>query len=154
MVLSVPMGVVAMWSVDRFGLRSGVSKRVRTTSHLPSIVQCLLGAWANFAGNILRTVGSVKAIGTTWRFPLALTGQIIAASAQPFIMYLPTKLASFWFADSQRVIANTLGSMANPLGVAAMYAMSPQIVNDSNPEGFLLLVSVNFGYIFCAHPFI
>ncbi|KAH7724493.1 Protein C05G5.1 [Aphelenchoides avenae] len=57
-------------------------------------------------------------------------------------MYLPTKLASFWFPDSQRVIANTLGSMANPLGVAAMYALSPQIVDESNPKGFLLLTSI------------
>uniref|UniRef100_A0AC34GV10 Major facilitator superfamily (MFS) profile domain-containing protein n=1 Tax=Panagrolaimus sp. ES5 TaxID=591445 RepID=A0AC34GV10_9BILA len=56
-------------------------------------------------------------------------------------MYLPTKLAAYWFPDSQRAIANTLGSMANPLGIAVMYATSNLFVNNKHPDSFLILNS-------------
>lgn len=70
-----------------------------------------------------------------------LLGQICAASCQPFIMYLPTKLAALWFADDQRVIANTIGSMSNPLGVSIMYALSPVFINETHPDWFIELTS-------------
>lgn len=126
MVMSIPMGFVAMWSVDRFGLRTG----------------CYLGTALNLIGNILRILGSIKSIPPPDRFWIVLLGQSIAACAQPFIMYLPTKLAAFWFPESQRAIANTIGSMSNPLGIAVMYATSSLFVNDSHPDDFLLLVSL------------
>jgi len=126
MVMSIPMGFVAMWSVDRFGLRTG----------------CYLGTALNLIGNILRVLGSIKSIPPPDRFWIVLLGQSIAACAQPFIMYLPTKLAAFWFPESQRAIANTIGSMSNPLGIAVMYATSSLFVNDSHPDDFLLLTTV------------
>ncbi|KAE9556411.1 hypothetical protein FO519_000296 [Halicephalobus sp. NKZ332] len=126
MVMSVPMGFVAMWSVDKFGLRTG----------------CYLGAALNLLGNLLRVLGSISSIPSSDRFLIVLLGQSIAACAQPFIMYLPTKLAAFWFPESQRAVANTIGSMSNPLGIAVMYASSSLFVNDSHPEAFLLLNSV------------
>ena len=126
MVMSIPMGFVAMWSVDKFGLRTG----------------CYLGTCLNLIGNILRVLGSIKGIPASDRFLIVLLGQSIAACAQPFLMYLPTKLAAFWFPESQRAIANTIGSMSNPLGIAAMYASSSLFVNDSHPESFFLLVSL------------
>lgn len=39
------------------------------------------------------------------------SGQILAACAQPFIMFAPTKLAALWFAGDQRATANMLASM-------------------------------------------
>uniref|UniRef100_A0A914EFN2 Uncharacterized protein n=1 Tax=Acrobeloides nanus TaxID=290746 RepID=A0A914EFN2_9BILA len=126
MGLSIPVGFIAMWSVDKFGLRTG----------------CLLGAWINLVGNILRVIGSGDFFSSDWRFPICLAGQCIAACAQPFIMYLPTKLAAFWFPDSQRALANTLASMSNPLGIALQYALSPQFVNDSHPTALLFLTSL------------
>lgn len=43
-------------------------------------------------------------------------------------MFLPPKLAAYWFAENQRAIANTLGSMSNPLGIMVVMLISPQIV--------------------------
>lgn len=76
-----------------------------------------------------------------WRFPVTFAGQVLASVAQPFVMFIPTKLAAYWFPENQRAIANTLASMSNPLGIAAMYSLSPVFVNDSHPEAFALLVS-------------
>ena len=39
------------------------------------------------------------------------TGQILAACAQPFIMFAPTKLAAKWFSGDQRATANMMASM-------------------------------------------
>ena len=118
------MGFVAMWSVDKFGLRTG----------------CYLGATLNLIGNLLRVFGAMVFLDKPSRFWITLCGQCIAACAQPFIMYLPTKLAAYWFPDSQRAIANTLGSMANPLGIAVMYATANLFVNSDHPDAFVLLV--------------
>jgi FLVCR family MFS transporter 7 len=90
-------------------------------------------------GNAFRLLGSAEFLSAQWRFYIAIVGQILAGSAQPFIMYLPTKLASFWFAESERVIANTLGSMSNPIGVATAYSLGPLVVNGTHSRAFLLL---------------
>lgn len=36
---------------------------------------------------------------------------MLAAIAQPFIMFAPTKLAALWFAGDQRATANMIASM-------------------------------------------
>uniref|UniRef100_A0A1I7ZTV9 MFS domain-containing protein n=1 Tax=Steinernema glaseri TaxID=37863 RepID=A0A1I7ZTV9_9BILA len=126
MVCSVPFGFLAMWSVDRFGLRPG----------------CLLGAWVNLAGNVLRVISSFDFVPHGSKFAVVMTGQVLAASAQPFIMYLPTKMAALWFPESQRALANTLASMSNPIGIAAMYSISPACFGGSQTNGFILLNGV------------
>lgn len=45
------------------------------------------------------------------RYPILLLGQTLAACAQPFVMFAPTKLAALWFAGNQRATANMLASM-------------------------------------------
>ncbi|KAK0397283.1 hypothetical protein QR680_002065 [Steinernema hermaphroditum] len=126
MVCSVPFGFAAMWSVDKFGLRPG----------------CLLGAWVNLSGNVLRVISSLQFVPHTAKFPVVLVGQVLAASAQPFIMYLPTKMAALWFPESQRALANTLASMSNPIGIAAMYSISPACFNGDQTHGFIVLNAV------------
>ncbi|CAD6185452.1 unnamed protein product [Caenorhabditis auriculariae] len=120
MVLSIPVGFLACWWIDKFGLRSAYH----------------IGAWANFIGNVVRLVGSGTFIDPAWRFPIAFAGQTIAAVAQPFVMFLPTKLAAYWFAEDERGIANTLASMSNPIGIAAMYSLAPVFINNSTPDNF------------------
>ncbi|PVD29614.1 hypothetical protein C0Q70_08869 [Pomacea canaliculata] len=61
-------------------------------------------------------------------YPVLLLGQFLAACGQPFIMFVPTKLAALWFPDSQRAIANTLASMANPLGILIANLLAPKLV--------------------------
>ncbi|KAI6201794.1 hypothetical protein M3Y96_00880300 [Aphelenchoides besseyi] len=130
MVLSIPLGIVAMWGVDRFGIRP----------------VCIFGSMVNFVGNLFRVLGSASFItDKLLRFWLVVVGQIGAASAQPFIMYLPTKMAALWFAENQRVIANTIASMSNPLGVAAIYAISPVFVNADHSDWFIELTGTVCG---------
>ncbi|CAJ0954173.1 unnamed protein product, partial [Mesorhabditis belari] len=126
MVLSIPVGFLACWWTDRFGIRSS----------------CWLGAATNLAGNIVRILGSMESVDKKWRFPITFAGQCVAAFAQPFVMFLPTKLSAFWFPDDQRNIANTLASMANPLGIAAMYMAASLFVNEHHPTRFLFMNSV------------
>ncbi|CAB3400215.1 unnamed protein product [Caenorhabditis bovis] len=120
MVLSIPVGFLACWWIDKFGLRSAYH----------------IGAWSNLIGNIVRLVASGSFVDPSLRFPIAFTGQAIAAFAQPFVMFLPTKLAAYWFADNERATANTLASMSNPIGIAIMYSMAPVFVNKSTPDNF------------------
>ncbi|VDM77841.1 unnamed protein product [Strongylus vulgaris] len=134
MALSIPVGFLSCWWTDRYGLRSAI---------LASVFQFHIGAWTNFIGNVIRVAGSGEWFSKNVRFPMAFTGQAVAAFAQPFVMFLPTKLAAFWFPPDQRVIANTLSSMSNPIGIAVMYSISPLIVNESHPNAFPLLASLN-----------
>ncbi|KAK6765648.1 hypothetical protein RB195_025518 [Necator americanus] len=129
MALSIPVGFLACWWTDRFGLRSAFH----------------IGVWTNFIGNAIRVAGSGEWFSKDVRFPIAFTGQTVAAFAQPFVMFLPTKLAAFWFPPDQRVIANTLSSMSNPIGIAVMYSISPTIINESHPNAFPLLASLCAG---------
>nr|CDJ87073.1 major facilitator superfamily transporter [Haemonchus contortus] len=125
MALSIPVGFLACWWSDRFGLRSAFH----------------IGAWTNLLGNVIRVVGSGEWFPKNARFPVAFIGQTVAAIAQPFVMFLPTKLAAYWFPQDQRVIANTLSSMSNPIGIAVMYSFAPLIVNESHPHAFFLLLT-------------
>uniref|UniRef100_A0A915EQ25 Uncharacterized protein n=1 Tax=Ditylenchus dipsaci TaxID=166011 RepID=A0A915EQ25_9BILA len=129
-MLCSPMGFVSMWLIGKRGLRVG----------------CLLGALLNLLGNLLRFYAAtdhwILVDHVEWRFYLTLVGQILAACAQPFVMYLPTKLAAVWFPDSQRVLANTLASLSNPLGAATMYALAPHLVNAETPKAFMLLTGI------------
>ncbi|KJH42546.1 transporter, major facilitator family protein [Dictyocaulus viviparus] len=126
MALSIPVGLLACWWTDRFGLKSAFH----------------IGALTNFIGNAIRFAGSGVWFSKSIRFPLAFAGQTVAAFAQPFVMFLPTKLAAYWFPRDQRVIANTLSSMSNPIGIAVMYSISPLLVRDSRPAAFAILTGV------------
>ena len=74
-----------------------------------------------------------------------MVGQVICATAQPFVLFAPTKLASLWFGEKERATANMIASMgnffctdfvgfvycvffccpANPIGVAIASVSSP-----------------------------
>jgi len=45
------------------------------------------------------------------RFALVLSGQALAACAQPFMLFAPTKVAAVWFKDTQRATANMIASI-------------------------------------------
>ncbi|KAF8353949.1 hypothetical protein PRIPAC_95572 [Pristionchus pacificus] len=129
MALSIPVGLVAVWLIDRFGLRGGI----------------YIGGLLNFIGNALRLIADFDFVPASARFAIAMTGQSLAAISQPFIMYLPTKLTGYWFPADERNLWNTLTSMSNPIGIAIMYASSPQIVNNDNPTNFMVLNGICFG---------
>jgi len=59
-----------------------------------------------------------------------MLGQILTASAQPFLLYAPTKLANFWFGVKERAFCTMLASLGNPLGLAVAQLVSPYVVTD------------------------
>ncbi|CAG2224614.1 solute carrier family 49 member A3-like [Mytilus galloprovincialis] len=112
LICSVPFGFCASWVLDTFGLRASI----------------LLSAWLNGVGALLRNVSVFDGIDDSARYPILLLGQTLAACAQPFVMFAPTKLAALWFAGNQRATANMLASMANPLGILTANVIVPAMV--------------------------
>ncbi|VDK54473.1 unnamed protein product [Anisakis simplex] len=109
-VCTIPVGAVAMWLGSRFGLRTAI----------------LISACANALGAIIRFCSSFSPLDI--RFAVGMIGQALAASAYPFIMFLPTKVAATWFSENERALATTIGVMSNPLGVLLANIISPQVV--------------------------
>jgi len=52
---------------------------------------------------------------TMTMFDRVFVGQSVAAFAQPYLMFAPTKLAALWFQEEMRAVANTIGSMGKLL---------------------------------------
>lgn len=122
MVTGIPCGVVATWLLDSIGLRMSV----------------ILGAWLNFVGCSLRVVSAIDSIAVGSRVPVLFVGQTIAALAQPFILFAPTKLAALWFPDNQRAIANMLATISNPLGIMLAGIVSPILLDQASQMVFML----------------
>uniref|UniRef100_A0A0R3RXH0 MFS domain-containing protein n=1 Tax=Elaeophora elaphi TaxID=1147741 RepID=A0A0R3RXH0_9BILA len=109
-ICTIPIGLFGIWMSSSFGLRFAI----------------LIAAWTNSIGGTIRFISSFLPLQI--RFPVGIFGQAVAASAYPFIMFLPPKVAGSWFAENQRALATTVGIMANPLGVLMANILSPQIV--------------------------
>lgn len=97
-------------------------------------------------GGLLTTVGcSIRYIGTVTvgsgglsasaSYSLVLFGTFIVATAQPFYINMPAKIASSWFPVKERDISTTLCSLANPLGSAIGSVIPPYIVTSANSDG-------------------
>ncbi|KAL3863356.1 hypothetical protein ACJMK2_005114 [Sinanodonta woodiana] len=113
LIASIPFGFVASWLLDTLGLRTSI----------------IMSAWLNAVGSILRNISTIDAMPQSAMYPVLLTGQILAACAQPFAMFAPTKVAALWFPGTQRATANMLASMANPLGILAANVIAPAVVS-------------------------
>uniref|UniRef100_A0A2C9KD64 Major facilitator superfamily (MFS) profile domain-containing protein n=1 Tax=Biomphalaria glabrata TaxID=6526 RepID=A0A2C9KD64_BIOGL len=124
LVASVPSGFFASWMLDTIGLRASI----------------IFAAWLNLIGCLLRNITIFNFVSTESKYPVLLTGQIVAACGQTFIMFTPAKVAALWFADSQRALATTVASMSNPLGILAANLMSPYIVKEQNDISILLWI--------------
>ncbi|XP_021340463.1 major facilitator superfamily domain-containing protein 7-b-like, partial [Mizuhopecten yessoensis] len=118
LIASIPFGLTASWILDTFGLRASL----------------LTAAWLNGIGSLLRNFSTFDFVPGDSKFAVLLVGQILAACAQPFVMFAPTKLAAIWFPENQRATANMLTSMANPLGILVTNALLPAIVNGCNKK--------------------
>ncbi|XP_064600447.1 solute carrier family 49 member A3-like [Liolophura sinensis] len=124
LVASIPCGLAATWLIDTMGLRTSI----------------LLGTWLNLIGSILRVVSTLTGLNDDARYPIVITGQSLAAVAQPLVMFTPTKLAGLWFSDNQRATANTLASMANPVGILLANVLSPALLKEESDMKLLMLI--------------
>uniref|UniRef100_A0A0K0EH74 MFS domain-containing protein n=1 Tax=Strongyloides stercoralis TaxID=6248 RepID=A0A0K0EH74_STRER len=130
LVISIPIGFLSMYMMDKWGIRASA----------------IIGGTINMIGNILRLISTAPYItDKPTRFVIVMIGQSLASISQPFIMFLPTKMSAYWFPEKQRAFSNTLASMANPLGIAFMYSISPQIVSQPTETDFMRLNGINFG---------
>ena len=90
-------------ALDKAGLRIGVLLGTTLTA---------FGMW-------------IKVLVNT-SFDWVIVGQMFAAIGQPFLACAPAKLAGQWFGENERVIATTIATASQPLGVAIGYAF-PEI---------------------------
>ena len=59
---------------------------------------------------------------------------MFAALAQPVILGCPTLMAATWFGEDERGLANTLASLANPIGIAAGSVVPPLLFTCLTPS--------------------
>ncbi|XP_051920810.1 solute carrier family 49 member A3 [Hippocampus zosterae] len=123
MVVSIPLSFATTWMLDTVGLR----------------LTLILGSWLNMFGGIVRIMGGPPGTALKINYAVVMLGQTVAALAQPLIIFTPTKMAALWFPDHQRATANTLASMANPLGILVANLVSPAMVHTSDQIPTLLL---------------
>eukprot|EP00049_Salpingoeca_infusionum_P006786 m.111332 g.111332 ORF g.111332 m.111332 type:complete len:480 (+) comp13443_c0_seq1:1288-2727(+) len=124
MAVSVPLGFVGSWALNTLGLRKSIVAAGALNG---------LGAAIRFAGDF--------ASSPTTRLVMTTVGQVIAACAQPFLLDSPTLFAATWFAPDQRAEANTIASVANPLGIAIGSLVSGLMVNTGSDIRWMLLAN-------------
>jgi len=74
----------------------------------------MLGGIINIVGTWIRYFASFiesSEESNEARMAVVLTGQFIAATAQPFFLNAPPKFAAVWFSESSRAMATTIGSL-------------------------------------------
>uniref|UniRef100_H2YH06 Major facilitator superfamily (MFS) profile domain-containing protein n=1 Tax=Ciona savignyi TaxID=51511 RepID=H2YH06_CIOSA len=113
MISGIPIGAVATWMLERHGLKPAL----------------LISAWFTAVGAALRLISIVESIPSSGKLVALFVGQTLCALGQPFSMYAPAKTAATWFPDSQRAMANTIGSVSNPIGVVIAGLVSPSFIN-------------------------
>ena len=93
-------------------------------------------------GMALTTLGTIIKCLVNKSFIWVIVGQVCAALGQPLLAIAPAKLATYWYGPNERVIATTIATAAQPLGVAFGFVFpslfvtaedaDPGIVNEEN----------------------
>eukprot|EP00041_Stephanoeca_diplocostata_P043335 m.12678 g.12678 ORF g.12678 m.12678 type:complete len:213 (-) comp9911_c0_seq2:313-951(-) len=89
----------------------------------------VLASGVNMTGALIRYVG-VLGGSAKQQLILQFVGQTLGAIAQPFLLGCTTLLAATWFGEHERAIANSLSSLANPIGTAAGYILVYHTAHD------------------------
>jgi hypothetical protein len=125
LVVAVLVGFLSIGILDTFGLR----------------LSLYLGAGLNLLGSVLRYLSTLDPIICSRSgFLVAMAGQSLTACAQPFLLYSPTKLASFWFGPKERAICTNFATIANPIGLAVAQLASPYIVTSTERVPMMLWI--------------
>ena len=101
-----------------------------------------IGAILNFLGTLIRIVSvflvppyvHVQYLG----FAFALLAQFTIAISQSYFLFAPPKVAAVWFSDGERVIANTITSLSNVVGIGVSMLVAPSIVSSTDRLPILL----------------
>ena len=73
---------------------------------------------AVYVGMALTTLGTIIKCFVNQSFTWVIIGQVCAAFGQPLLAIAPAKLATYWYGQNERVIATTVATAAQPIGVA------------------------------------
>jgi len=120
MVTYVPMTLPATYFIERLGCRTAL----------------VTGSFLTFLGACIRAVAaylSTDYASSHTRAALLMAGQFVAAVGQPFLMNMPPKLANVWFPTHQRAIADTVCSMAAPVGAAVGFLLPDMLMTGDKP---------------------
>jgi FLVCR family MFS transporter 7 len=99
----------------------------------------IAGSTFNMIGGVVRALGDYTSTPST-KLGILFLGQILAAVSQPVIVSCPTVLAAIWFGENERGLANMIGSVSNPIGVALGTVISSQIVKSTSDIRLMLWV--------------
>ncbi|VDP32522.1 unnamed protein product [Echinostoma caproni] len=135
-ITTVVFGLPATLLVDWFGVRFVIltSVSVNLICGLLRVMSSMITTWPSISG----------------RLALIVIGQLVASLAQPLCMFTPAKLALDWFPDTQRTMANTIGSLGNTVGVLIGSAIAPLFVqkpDDIPTFNYISLGVVGFGFL-------
>jgi MFS family permease len=79
-------------------------------------------------GALLTAIGAaIKALSGT-SFNMVMTGQIVLAIAQPFVMNAATALTAKWFPVKERAIATGLATLSQYIGVLIAMVVTPMLI--------------------------
>ncbi len=118
MVFYIPVNVFSTNALDKYGLKKGVG----------------IGIILTAIGGLIRAVGGPN-------YWVCLTGQIIAAIGQPFVLNSFTKLSSNWFLESEKITAAGIGSISLSIGVIIAMLL-PDMLGPSTIELMLWIYAI------------
>ncbi|XP_068948033.1 heme transporter FLVCR2 [Petaurus breviceps papuanus] len=124
MVTYIPLLFPVAYLLEKYGLR--------TVALSGSFLNCL-GAWVK--------VGSLKPN----LFAITALGQFICATAQVFILGMPSHLAAVWFSEREVSTACSLAVFGNQVGIALGFLVPPILVpNIQDREELAYHISIMF----------
>jgi len=126
MVTYVPMTLPATYFIERLGCRTAL----------------VTGSLLTAVGASIRVAAAYlpAAYGNQARAVVLMGGQFLAAVGQPFLMNMPPKLANVWFPTHQRAIADTVCSMAAPVGAAIGFLL-PDMLMEGGGDAMLRMLA-------------
>ncbi|KAJ3127211.1 Major facilitator super domain-containing protein 7, partial [Physocladia obscura] len=105
----------SMWLLDKKGLRVAMFAVA-----LVNIVASLI-RWLSFA------------VAEEYQLALLHIGHILGGIVSPITISAPTMTAAAWFSGNGRLTANTVMTLAGPLGSALVAGVAPLVVSDDDP---------------------
>ncbi len=105
MLLYLAACIPASYIIDTYGIVRGVGT----------------GAILMIAGAVIKGLSGNS-------FTMVVTGQVILAIAQPFVINAPTAVAARWFPVKERAIATGMATLAQYIGILAAMVVTPMLI--------------------------
>ncbi|KAM9294338.1 choline/ethanolamine transporter FLVCR2 [Gastrophryne carolinensis] len=116
MLAYIPLIFPATWLLETRGLR----------------LIALIASGLNCAGAWIKTASSRPDL-----FGVTLAGQLVCASAQAFILGMPSHIASVWFSSTEVSTACSLAVFGNQIGIAVGFLLPPVLVPNTEDKAQL-----------------